>query len=194
MLAPFVLIACDRKNERHAASVNEVNALTPAVEATAVAATDARANLAPTAGPAANGALQLSNTGKGVRITGEIAGLAPGSRHGFHVHEKGDCSAPDASSAGDHLNPGDAPHGDPDSARHHAGDLANIQANSQGVANVNFTTSALSLGDGGASDAMGKALIVHDKPDDYASQPSGNSGDRVACGVIVSSSATLGPM
>jgi Cu-Zn family superoxide dismutase len=144
----------------------------------------ARAVLKPTMANAAAGELSLTSMGTGVHIRGELTGLAINSEHGFHVHDKGDCSAPDAGSAGGHFNPGGQPHGDPRGSAHHAGDLINVRADEQGRAQVDVHTEAATLGDGGANDIAGKAIIVHAKPDDYSSQPSGNSGDRIACGVI----------
>ena len=117
-------------------------------------------------------------------VTGSINGLEPGSIHGFHVHEKGDCSAPDAGSAGGHFNPNSQPHGNPDAPPHHAGDTRNITADAQGVAQVDVQLSGVSLSSGGPEDILGKAVVVHAKPDDYKTQPSGASGDRIACGVI----------
>ena len=102
--------------------------------------------------------------------------------HGFHVHETGDCSALDASSAGAHYNPAGAAHGDPASVTHHAGDIPNVQADESGRARVDARVQGVSLG--GANDIIGRALIVHADPDDYTTQPSGNSGARIACGVI----------
>jgi Cu-Zn family superoxide dismutase len=119
-----------------------------------------------------------------VLFTGRVSGLTPNTQHGFHVHQVGDCSAADASSAGDHFNPTSAPHGKPTDAAHHAGDLPNTHADPHGDATINFTVAALELGTGGATDIFGRALVVHARRDDFSSQPAGNSGDRVACGVI----------
>lgn len=130
------------------------------------------------------GELHLTSADGGVRVIGEIAGLAPGSEHGFHVHEHGDCSAPDASSAGGHFNPGAAPHGGPDAAARHLGDLPNIRANENGTADVNAVVAGATLNDGGPNNLVGKAFIVHAKADDYKSQPSGDAGARIACGVV----------
>ena len=112
----------------------------------------------------------------------QLTGLAPGG-HGFHIHEKGDCSAPDAMSAGGHFNPTGKPHGAPDVADHHAGDMQMLQADASG--NATLTTDLTGLGIGsGPADIVGKAVIVHKDADDYKTQPTGNSGARVACGVI----------
>jgi len=152
----------------------------------------ASVQLAATQGHTANGSLSLSESPDGVRISGTVQGLAPDAQFGFHIHEKGDCSAPDASSAGGHFNPDNQPHGDPTgAAAHHAGDMVNLQSNAEGVAQVDTTVRGVSLHAGGGTDVIGKAIVVHEKADDYSSQPSGNSGSRIACGVIaVGSNAT----
>lgn len=140
--------------------------------------------LAPTEGNRAKGELTLSPDNHGLRITGTISGLKANSQHGFHIHQNGDCSAPDASSAGDHFNPEEVPHGNPASQPHHAGDMPNIEADGQGNADVDLRIMGVTLGDGGEHDIIGRAAIVHADPDDYSSQPSGNAGARIACGVI----------
>jgi Cu-Zn family superoxide dismutase len=146
---------------------------------------DGVANLASASGSLVSGRLQVMSMGPdAVHIAGDVGGLAPGSSHGFHIHEKGDCSAADASSAGGHFNPRAAPHGRMDDGPHHAGDIDNIVADAQGVAHVNMHVPGLTLGTGAANDVAGRAIIVHADPDDYASQPSGNAGKRLACGVI----------
>jgi Cu-Zn family superoxide dismutase len=139
--------------------------------------------LAPTAGNSVNGVLTLVVEGKGVRITGKVHDLVPDSTHGFHIHENGDCSAPDASSAGEHFNPTGSEHGNPMDPTHHAGDMINIVADNDGTARVSAFVDNVTLG-GGTNDLTGKSVIVHAQPDDYATPPAGNSGDRLACGVI----------
>ena len=145
---------------------------------------DGVANLASASGSLVSGSVQVMSMGSGVHIAGDIGGLAPGSVHGFHIHEKGDCSAADASSAGGHFNPLGAPHGRMETTPHHAGDMDNIVADGDGVAHVNMHVGGVRLGGGAASDIAGRAIIVHADADDYASQPSGNAGKRVACGII----------
>jgi Cu-Zn family superoxide dismutase len=119
----------------------------------------------------------------GVRAEGKITGLTAGT-HGFHVHEHGDCSAPDGASAGPHFNPTAAPHGDVEAAQSHVGDLGNITADASGTATVSVTKKAATLADGAATSLVGRAVIVHKKGDDLKSQPAGDAGDRIACGVI----------
>ncbi|MFO1455583.1 MAG: superoxide dismutase family protein [Steroidobacteraceae bacterium] len=134
-------------------------------------------------GSSVTGTLQLSDSSAGLRIRGEVRGLAPGSEHGFHIHDKGDCSAPDASSAGPHFNPAGAPHGRAGAGAHHAGDMPNIKADAKGVAKIDQLVAGVTLA-AGANGAAGRALVVHRDPDDYSSQPAGNAGPRFACGVI----------
>lgn len=128
------------------------------------------------------GTLTFAEAGDGVRVTGEITGLTPGP-HGFHVHEKGDLSDPKLVSAGGHFNPDKAKHGGPDSHERHAGDLGNITADDKGVAKVDMTMKGISLA-GEANGIVGRSIIVHAKADDLKTDPSGNSGDRIAGGVI----------
>lgn len=144
----------------------------------------ATAMLNPTRGETANGLVRMAQEGDRVVVRARVAGLVPNREHGFHVHEKGDCSAADASSAGEHFNPHAQPHG-PQHAEHHAGDLPSLKADAAGVAATSFEVKGTLLG-AGASDLIGKALVVHADPDDYTTQPSGNSGRRIACGVIAS--------
>lgn len=138
--------------------------------------------LAPTAGSTASGTITFSQSGEKVLVVANVTGLAPGL-HGFHVHEKGDCSAPDAMSAGGHFNPTGKPHGNPIAADHHAGDMPMLVADASGVAKIYVELDPMRVG-GGPTDIVGKAVIVHKDADDYTTQPTGNSGARVACGVI----------
>jgi Cu-Zn family superoxide dismutase len=144
----------------------------------------AEVNLASASASLVSGKLSVSPTPDGVHITGEIGGLKPNSLHAIHIHEKGDCSAVDASSAGGHFNPGAQPHGRVNHGAHHGGDMDNVNANAEGVAQVQVHASGVTLGGGAANDVAGRAVIVHAQADDYSSQPSGNAGDRVACGII----------
>ncbi|MGD9648436.1 MAG: superoxide dismutase family protein [Pirellulales bacterium] len=113
-----------------------------------------------------------------VLVTGEVTGLTPG-KHGFHIHMFGDLRAADGTSAGGHYNPDGHEHGGPDSESHHAGDLGNIEANSEGVAKVQVKSKDLKI-----QDILGRSVVVHGDADDLKSQPSGNAGPRVALGVI----------
>ncbi len=133
-----------------------------------------------TEGHKAHGTIWFIQKGNEVEVSGEITGLQPGP-HAFHVHEFGDCSAPDAASAGSHFNPEGMPHGRPNSKKRHVGDLGNIQADGTGKATVNIRDMGIKLT--GPHGIIGRSLIVHAKVDDF-SQPVGNAGGRVACGVI----------
>ena len=144
----------------------------------------AEAVLQPTQGNAAAGTVSYRQRPGGVQVTAEVSGLTPGA-HGFHIHEKGDCSAPDATSAGGHFNPGGKAHGSPEQPEHHAGDLPQLVADAAGVARFTVDSDALSIGSGAANIA-GRSVVVHAAADDFKSQPAGNSGARIACGVIVS--------
>lgn len=144
----------------------------------------AHVNLAAASGSLVSGKLSIVPMGDGVHLRGEVGGLEPGSTHAIHIHEKGDCSAADASSAGGHFNPTAMPHGKVGTPTHHAGDMNNIVANADGVATVDAHADGPVLGGGAANDAIGKAVIVHGGADDYTSQPSGAAGPRIACGVI----------
>jgi Cu-Zn family superoxide dismutase len=148
-------------------------------------ARQAVANLASASGSLVSGKVTLVPMANGgVHLTGVIGGLSPNSTHGFHVHEKGDCSAVDAASAGAHFNPFNATHGRAADQAHHAGDMDNLVADGEGVVRLNAHLGGVTLGGGAVNDIAGRALIVHAVPDDYRSQPAGNAGARVACGVI----------
>jgi superoxide dismutase, Cu-Zn family len=117
----------------------------------------------------------------GVKVKAKVTGLAPGT-HGFHVHEFGDCSTADFTSAGSHFNPMAMAHGAPKDAARHVGDLGNIEANAEGVATLEWTDPQLAFE--GMHAIVGRAVIVHAKADDLKTQPTGDAGGRLACGVI----------
>ena len=155
-------------------------AQTPAAGGSATAV----AEMKPTAGNVVAGTVRFEQSGSKVIVTAAITGLKPNSEHGFHVHEKGDCSAPDAMSAGGHFNPAGKPHGHHGKAERHAGDMPNLRADAAGTARVMWESELLSVGSG-AANVIGRSVVIHRDPDDYASQPAGNSGPRLSCGVIV---------
>lgn len=154
------------------------------VASTVSTARSATVNLAAASASLVSGRLIATPMGGGVHLRGEIGGLAPNSTHAIHIHEHGDCSTVDASSAGGHFNPAGSPHGKAGTGPHHAGDMDNVVANAQGVARVDVHARGVTLGGGAANDVAGRAVVVHAAPDDYSSQPAGNAGARVACGVI----------
>ncbi len=145
-------------------------------------APSAVANLEPTKGNDAKGTATFTQDGDEVRVRVNVTGLKPGAVHGFHVHEKGDCSSGDGMSTGGHFNPTGKPHG-PQSGEHHAGDMPSLTADSYGNANASFELHGVAVGSGSA-DLVGRGLIVHRDPDDYKTQPTGNAGPRIACAVI----------
>ncbi|HEY6773094.1 MAG TPA: superoxide dismutase family protein [Oxalicibacterium sp.] len=143
------------------------------------------ANMKPTQGNTAAGTVTFVKQGDQLLMDARLTGLPPGP-HGFHIHEKGDCSAPDGSSAGGHFNPSGMKHGSPAQAQHHGGDLGNIIADANGTAalRLNIPINDINVSKNSPSSIVGKGLIVHSDPDDYVTQPTGNAGKRLACGVI----------
>lgn len=137
--------------------------------------------LKPTEGNKVEGTVTFTAENGGVKIVADVKNLTPG-KHGFHVHEHGDCSAHDAMSAGGHFNPTNTKHGGPDSAERHVGDFGNLEANENGVAHYERLDKIISLN--GAQSIVGKSIVVHADEDDFHTQPTGNSGARIACGVI----------
>lgn len=146
----------------------------------------ATGNLMPTTGNTTSGTVSFVQSGGRVQVGGEVRGLKPNAEHGFHVHEKGDCSSGDGMSAGGHFNPDGKAHGRHGAGLHHAGDLPSLRADASGVARFSFESTTIAVG-AGASDVVGKGLIVHRDPDDYRTQPTGNAGPRLACAVITRS-------
>lgn len=141
------------------------------------------AQLQSTTGNTATGTVSFTKSGDKVVVKGEVRGLKPNAEHGFHVHEKGDCSSGDGLSAGGHFNPDGKPHGNHADMAHHAGDLPSLKADASGVAKFSFETTSIAVGSG-LADVTGRGLIVHRDPDDYKTQPTGNAGPRLACAVI----------
>jgi Cu-Zn family superoxide dismutase len=146
-------------------------------------AKQARAELQAKSGSNVNGTVNFTERDGVVRMEVKASGLQPNSEHGIHIHEKGDCSAPDATSAGGHFNPGDEPHGHPREMKHHAGDLPNLRADAQGQATATYEAKGITL-DQDFRSVLQRAVVIHAEPDDYKTQPAGDSGARIACGVI----------
>lgn len=147
----------------------------------------AQARLAPASGSSAEGTLRFVKAEGGLIVTGSFSGVKPPGLHGLHIHENGNCSSKDASSAGDHFNPAGREHGAPNAQVTHLGDLGNIQISQEGTGQLHVflkDESHLNENVGGWDVIIGKAVILHEKADDFQTQPSGNSGNRISCGVI----------
>lgn len=137
--------------------------------------------LSPTgSGPDARGELEMREEQEGIRLLGRIQGL-PKGRFGFHIHEKGSCAAR-GEAAGPHFNPSGAPHGAPGASERHAGDLGNIEATGSGTTLVDIQDKVLKTI--GLKGIKGRTIVLHGRPDDLKSQPSGSAGPRIACGII----------
>jgi Cu-Zn family superoxide dismutase len=128
------------------------------------------------------GNVEFTAAAEGVKLKIQMSGLKPNSTHGFHIHEFGDCTAPDASSAGGHFSTNSKTHGGPTSEMHHSGDLGNLQADSKGVIETEKTFNFFTIA--GENSILGHSIVLHEKADDLKSQPAGDSGKRIACGVI----------
>lgn len=147
---------------------------------------DAKAALMATAAVTPNttaGTVTFAATSGGVMMIAEVTGLPPGTERGFHIHEKGDCGN-NGDAAGGHFNPGGHAHGRYAVGPSHGGDMPSLVADASGNARIHVELRRLSLGTGAANDILGKAVIVHRDKDDYMTQPNGNAGPRIACGII----------
>jgi len=171
----------------------------PAEEPSAEAPSSTPPSAAPTAGPSATATLQGSpedtdfsgtvtfhQDGSGVHVVAELAGVDKAGKHGFHVHETGECShgtdGKHFTSAGGHFNPTNSEHACPPTEPRHAGDLGNVEVGANGSGRMEMSTTGLSLS--GPNSVVGKAILLHAGEDDCKTQPTGNSGDRIACGVV----------
>jgi Cu-Zn family superoxide dismutase len=143
----------------------------------------ATAQLQPTRGNNVTGNVTFTQKGDKVIVVANVSGLKPNQEHGFHVHDKGDCSSGDGMSAGGHFNPRGNPHGHYSTQARHAGDMPNLKADAYGNASITAELDIMTVSDGPTS-VIGRGLIVHANPDDYKSQPVGNAGARLACAVI----------
>lgn len=139
-------------------------------------------------GSAMTGKVTFEQRENRVHVTLQVAGAPPGE-HGVHIHETGDCSDPAAKSAGGHFNPLGAMHGGPQAAQRHPGDFGNLTVKEDGTGTLELDTDVLTVPEGAMS-VVGKAIIVHEKPDDLVTQPTGNAGGRIGCGVIKAQSPT----
>jgi Cu-Zn family superoxide dismutase len=137
--------------------------------------------LYPTAGNNVSGTITFTQTDKGVLVVADLQGLSKG-KHGFHIHEFGDCSSVDGTAAGGHFNPTGKTHGAPMDMSRHLGDMGNLEADETGKAHLEYTDAMIQLN--GPNSILGRSVIIHKSEDDLKTQPTGNSGARVACGVI----------
>jgi superoxide dismutase, Cu-Zn family len=151
------------------------------VSASAQEPTKAIAVLHPTKGSNVEGTVTFTKSGDEIKIVADVTGLTPG-KHGFHIHEFGDCSSPDGKAAGGHFNPSNNPHAGHDAAQRHEGDMGNLDADSSGKAHLELTDKMMMMS--GEKSIIGRGVIVHEKADDLKSQPTGDAGGRLACGVI----------
>src|SRR5688500_16906267 len=143
----------------------------------------ATAQLQSTKGSKTFGEATFEQVGDKVRVVINVQGLKPGQEHGLHIHEVGDCSSGDGMSTKGHFNPQNKPHAHHTSSERHAGDLPAIRGDSSGRGRVSADLDIITVTPG-ATSVIGRGLIVHADPDDYKTQPTGNAGARIACGVI----------
>ncbi len=181
----LVLLGCTNGSQ---APVSEPAASAPSKAGAAGAATTASATIEGRSGSTMTGTAEFSTLDEGVMILIQVQGAPPGE-HAVHIHENGDCSAPDAASAGSHFNPDGHEHGAPNADQHHAGDLGNMTVGTDGKGTLMLNSERLAIG-GAAGAVVGRAIIVHEKPDDFVTQPTGAAGGRIGCGVIVAGSGS----
>src|SRR5437763_17177545 len=148
------------------------------------------ATLQPSSGQTAKGTVNLTDVGDdNIEVQVDLTGV-PAGTHGFHIHEKGDCGN-NGANAGGHFNPTGMVHGAPDAVSHHAGDFGNVTADANGEVHTRFTTHSITLKSGETMNPVGHAVVLHEKADDLVTQPSGNAGARIACGVIQTMSGSM---
>jgi Cu-Zn family superoxide dismutase len=180
-LALLAVVACGSKEpayETAAPAPEPAAAPAPVVHV-------AEATLQGREGSGVSGVVTFTQSEDSVEVTAHVSGVSAGTgEHGFHIHEVGDCSAPDFTSAGGHFNPTENIHGGPDDAERHAGDLGNITVDETGHGTLTRTSNLITVTPG-ANSVVGRAVILHEKQDDLVSQPTGDAGGRIACGVVV---------
>ena len=143
----------------------------------------AKATLQPSKNSNVAGTVTFTQKGDKVLMVAHVAGLKPNQEHGFHIHEKGDCSSGDGMSAGGHFNPLGKPHAHPSTPERHAGDMFALKADDYGNATLSIELDVITVTEG-PTGIIGRGVIVHAQPDDYRTQPTGNAGARLACGAI----------
>ncbi len=183
LIAPLALVACGGAAAPPAEAPAAATTTTPtAPPATTLSVRSIEVPLAAKSDSKLSGTATFTEVEGGVKVKVQVAGALPG-KIATHVHEKGDCSAPDGASAGGHFNPASHPHALPPSAERHLGDLGNIDVGADGSGTTEITVQGASLKEGDPNSFLGKAIIVHAKQDD-GGQPTGNAGGRIGCGVI----------
>lgn len=190
---PSTPAAARASGDAVAPAANTDEAITAAAKEDAKAMS-ARAMVEPSKAPGnddVKGVVTFTSAGDDVKVHYRITGLTPG-QHGFHIHDKGDLSAPDLTSAGGHFNPAGHKHGGPSGDMRHGGDLGNITADDKGVAEGDVTAMGVTLDDS-KTGIIGRSIVVHEKTDDMKTDPSGNSGGRIAAGVIKVMDAKAAP-
>ncbi len=181
-LGAIALAACMAAEEHASETPPAPAAEERSPEAALAPAASATATLTGKADSGVTGTVSFSAMAPGVHIEARVEGAPPGV-HGFHLHETGDCSAADFSSAGAHFNPSAVEHGGPEYAVHHAGDLGNLEVGADGVGTLSLHSTDLAIAEG-PNAVVGRAVVLHENPDDFTTQPTGNAGGRLACGVV----------
>lgn len=169
--------ANNRKEKQSDQEVAQVSAL----QSSRSSALKAAAVVKPYQDHKISGMVTFTKVPDGIKIVADVNGLKPG-KHGFHVHEHGDCSGGDGMKAGGHFNPTNSKHGGPDSPERHVGDLGNLEADTTGYAHYERVDTLIALE--GPDSIIGRSIMIHADPDDFVTQPTGNSGGRIACGKI----------
>ena len=184
LMGVLVLAGCGGTDEAAAPEAAEPEVMEEPAEM-ASAGHHAMASLASKEGFTVSGSLHFEQAADSdvVTIVAEIQG-APGGSHGLHLHEIGDCSAADFTSSGGHFNPAEVPHAGPDDAERHSGDLGNIEIGEDGSGSLTLTSDLITLAEGEATSIVGRAVVLHEGTDDLVSQPTGDAGGRIGCGVI----------
>ncbi len=173
LITAFFITGCAQQQQQEETTQKKATPSTNYTKAVAV--------VHPTEGDSVNGTVTFEKTSEGVHVQAQLSGLAKG-RHGFHIHQYGDCSASDGTSAGGHYNPAGNDHAGPTQDNRHVGDMGNIVAGGDGNANIDYTDPVIKLN--GPNSVIGRAVVVHQGEDDLESQPSGAAGPRIGCGVI----------
>lgn len=183
MSAFLILTACNTGSRQE--SADDTSGQTGAETTDATTTRTARATMEAASGSEVSGEATFTQQGENaVRFQLTVQNLPAGGVHAVHLHEKGDCSAEDASSAGGHWNPTMQPHGKRGEGAYHKGDVDNMTADSNGQGTLDLVIEGWTIGGPDSTNILDKSVIIHAKPDDFTSQPSGNAGDRISCGVI----------